>query len=197
MTAGSSSSIARISAPSSRLDLDRAQERGGRLLQATHTAPDYRLFALPGTVPPKPGLVRAAAGEGEAVELAARPLWVESLDLLGTTPDTADLRMVCGKGGYVRSIARDLGRALGCLGHVAQLRRIWSGPFDAGQGIALDRIDRANQAEIDKIVQMNSDASSTYDIPGTPTFLVNGEEVKPTAGQGNWQALEAAIKAAQ
>lgn len=55
----------------------------------------------------------------------------------------------------------------------------------------------ANQAEIDKIVQMNSDASSTYDIPGTPTFLVNGEEVKPTAGQGNWQALEAAIKAAQ
>ena len=55
----------------------------------------------------------------------------------------------CGKGGYVRSIARDLGRALGCLGHVAQLRRIWSGPFDAGQGIALDRIDRANQAEIE------------------------------------------------
>ena len=89
------------------------------------------------------------AREGEAVELAARPLWVESLDLLGTTPDTADLRMVCGKGGYVRSIARDLGRALGCLGHVAQLRRIWSGPFDAGQGIALDRIDRANQAEIE------------------------------------------------
>jgi protein-disulfide isomerase len=55
----------------------------------------------------------------------------------------------------------------------------------------------ANQAEIDKIVQMNSDASSSYDIPGTPTFLVNGEEVKPTPGQSNWQALEAAIKAAQ
>lgn len=45
------------------------QERGGRLLQATHTAPDYRLFALPGTVPPKPGLVRAAAGEGAAIAL--------------------------------------------------------------------------------------------------------------------------------
>ena len=89
------------------------------------------------------------AREGEVVELAARPLWVDSLELLATTPDTADLRMVCGKGGYVRSIARDLGRALGCLGHVAQLRRIWSGPFEADQGIALDRIDRANQAEIE------------------------------------------------
>ncbi|WP_323716528.1 tRNA pseudouridine(55) synthase TruB [Paracoccus aminovorans] len=89
------------------------------------------------------------AREGETVELAARPLWVESLQLLGTTSDTADLRMVCGKGGYVRAIARDLGRTLGCLGHVARLRRIWSGPFDAEQGIAFDRIDRANQAEIE------------------------------------------------
>ena len=89
------------------------------------------------------------AREGETVELAARPLWVESLELLSITPDSADLRMVCGKGGYVRAIARDLGRDLGCLGHVARLRRIWSGPFEAGDGIAFDRIDRANQAEIE------------------------------------------------
>ena len=92
------------------------------------------------------------AREGEAVELAARPLWVESLELLATTPDSADLRMVCGKGGYVRAIARDLGRQLGCLGHVARLRRIWSGPFEATDGIAFDRIDRANQAEIEAAI---------------------------------------------
>ncbi|GAA3996494.1 DsbA family protein [Sphingomonas humi] len=55
----------------------------------------------------------------------------------------------------------------------------------------------ANQAEIDRIVQMNSDASSSYDIPGTPTFLVNGEVVKGQAGQDTWQGVEAAIKAAQ
>jgi protein-disulfide isomerase len=54
----------------------------------------------------------------------------------------------------------------------------------------------ANQAEIDRIVQMNSDASSSYDIPGTPTFLVNGEEVKPQPGQGNWESLEGTIKGA-
>ncbi|MDS9466788.1 tRNA pseudouridine(55) synthase TruB [Paracoccus sp. MBLB3053] len=89
------------------------------------------------------------AREGETVELAARPLWVDSLELLAATENSADLRMVCGKGGYVRSIARDLGRKLGCLGHVDHLRRTWSGPFEAADGIAFDRIDRANQAEIE------------------------------------------------
>ncbi|MTH78253.1 tRNA pseudouridine(55) synthase TruB [Paracoccus aestuariivivens] len=107
-------------------------------------------------VPPSVSAVRVdgaraydLAREGEVVELAARPLWVESLELLATTEHTADLRMVCGKGGYVRSIARDLGRSLGCLGHVDHLRRIWSGPFGAEDGIAFDRIDRANQVEIE------------------------------------------------
>jgi tRNA pseudouridine55 synthase len=49
--------------------------------------------------------------------------------------------MVCGKGGYVRAIARDLGEALGCLGHVASLRRLWSGPFDLEGAVTLVQID--------------------------------------------------------
>lgn len=85
------------------------------------------------------------AREGEEVELAARPLWVESLSLIEADGDTARLEMVCGKGGYVRSIARDLGRELGCLGHVAGLRRVWSGPFDVEDGVAFERIDREAQ----------------------------------------------------
>ncbi|RJE81007.1 tRNA pseudouridine(55) synthase TruB [Paracoccus sp. JM45] len=85
------------------------------------------------------------AREGIEMELAARPLWVESLKLLEAGSDTARLEMVCGKGGYVRSIARDLGRALGCLGHVAHLRRTWSGPFEAENGVAFDKVDREGQ----------------------------------------------------
>jgi tRNA pseudouridine55 synthase len=82
------------------------------------------------------------AREGEQMDLAARPLWVESLVLTGRPDaDHVDLEMVCGKGGYVRSIARDLGAALGCLGHVQWLRRIWSGPFHADQGVTLEMID--------------------------------------------------------
>ena len=91
------------------------------------------------------------AREGEVMDLASRPLWVDSLTLL-TRPDAdhVELEMVCGKGGYVRSIARDLGRALGCLGHVQWLRREWSGPFTAAQGITLAEIDRlAKTAELD------------------------------------------------
>jgi tRNA pseudouridine55 synthase len=85
------------------------------------------------------------AREGIEMELAARPLWVESLKLLEAGLDTARLEMVCGKGGYVRSIARDLGRALGCLGHVAHLRRTWSGPFEAENGVTFEKVDREGQ----------------------------------------------------
>ncbi|MBB1492271.1 tRNA pseudouridine(55) synthase TruB [Paracoccus sp. MC1854] len=89
------------------------------------------------------------AREGEAFTLAARPLWVEELMLTEARTDQADLHLVCGKGGYVRAIARDLGRALGCLGHVQGLRRVWSGPFEVADAIPFDRVDRAAQAELD------------------------------------------------
>jgi tRNA pseudouridine55 synthase len=94
------------------------------------------------------------AREGEAFEIAARPLWVESLTLLACPDaDHAELEMVCGKGGYVRAIARDLGAALGCLGHVAWLRRTWSGPFDAADGVSLDQIEAlARTPEIDSLL---------------------------------------------
>ena len=83
------------------------------------------------------------ARQGEAMDLAARPLWVQSLTLIARPdPDHVELDMVCGKGGYVRAIARDLGQALGCLGHVAWLRREWSGPFTAAEGITLPEIER-------------------------------------------------------
>ena len=109
-------------------------------------------------VPPKFSAVKIdgqraykLARDGEDVELAARPLWVE--ELLLTDREDADhvtLEMTCGKGGYVRAIARDLGAALGCHGHVRELRRIWSGPFDAGDGITIDQVDAlAKSPELD------------------------------------------------
>ena len=87
------------------------------------------------------------ARDGEEMELAARPLWVEEL-LLTDRPDDdhVTLEMVCGKGGYVRSIARDLGEALGCHGHVAWLRRTWSGPFRAEDGLSMDEVDEMAQS---------------------------------------------------
>lgn len=91
------------------------------------------------------------ARDGEEMEIAARPLFVDELTLLDR-PDTdhAVLMLVCGKGGYVRSIARDLGEALGCLGHVLRLRRVWSGPFEAEDGLSLEQVDAlARTPELD------------------------------------------------
>lgn len=106
-------------------------------------------------VPPRVSAVKVEgeraydlAREGEDFELAARPLWVERLEVTGRPDaDHVDLEMVCGKGGYVRSIARDLGQALGCLGHVAWLRRVWSGPFSVNDAASLDEIDRLARTE--------------------------------------------------
>ena len=92
------------------------------------------------------------ARDGEEMELSARPLFVESLIMLERIDaDHVELEMVCGKGGYVRSIARDLGEALGCFGHVLRLRRVWSGPFEASDGISVEQIDAlAKTPELDE-----------------------------------------------
>lgn len=100
-------------------------------------------------VPPKFSAVKIdgeraykLAREDEEFEIAARPLYVESLTLLSRPDaDHAELEMVCGKGGYVRAIARDLGETLGCLGHVARLRRVWSGPFDLEDAVSFATVE--------------------------------------------------------
>ena len=97
----------------------------------------------------------ALAREGEEMDLAARPLFVESLEIVERPDaDTVILEMVCGKGGYVRSIARDLGRDLGCLGHVLWLLREWSGPFEMADAVSLDEIERLARTDgIDRLLR--------------------------------------------
>ena len=91
------------------------------------------------------------ARDGDEFELQARPLWVEELIMIERSDaDHVTLEMTCGKGGYVRAIARDLGEKLGCKGHVRELRRTWSGPFEAKDGIDLDTLEKlARTPELD------------------------------------------------
>jgi len=82
------------------------------------------------------------AREGVEMDLAPRPLYVESLRLITRPdPDYAEFELVCGKGGYVRSIARDLGRNLKCHAHVTTLRRTASGPFTLEHAISFEMLD--------------------------------------------------------
>jgi tRNA pseudouridine55 synthase len=80
------------------------------------------------------------AREGETFEIEPRPIHVYRLELISAEPDAAVLKAECGKGAYVRAIARDLGRALGCYGHVIELRRTRVGPFSIDAAIPLDRL---------------------------------------------------------
>lgn len=82
------------------------------------------------------------ARDGEQVELAARPVEIGRLELVNVPDrDHTVLEAECGKGTYVRSLARDLGRALGCFGHVSALRRAAVGPFTQETMISLEQLE--------------------------------------------------------
>jgi tRNA pseudouridine55 synthase len=89
-----------------------------------------------------------ARGGGD-LSLAPRPLHVARLALVDRpAPDRAILEMTCGKGGYVRSVARDLGRVLGCLGHVETLRRLRAGPFAVSDALPLEDVEADPEAAL-------------------------------------------------
>jgi tRNA pseudouridine55 synthase len=100
-------------------------------------------------VPPRFSAIKVAgeraydlARDGEAVELKPRTVEIYRLELLDIPdPDHAVLTAECGKGTYVRALARDLGRALGALGHVSALRRDRVGPFGEADMISLERLE--------------------------------------------------------
>jgi tRNA pseudouridine55 synthase len=81
------------------------------------------------------------AREGVAVELAPRPARVDRFELIGRPDaDTALFEVQSGKGVYMRSLARDIARAVGSLGHVTAIRRLRVGPFHESHAIPLDRL---------------------------------------------------------
>lgn len=81
------------------------------------------------------------ARAGEAVELAERPILIEALTLVDVPdPDHATFEVTCGKGTYIRSLARDMGRALGTAAHVSMLRRVAVGPFAETHMISLENL---------------------------------------------------------
>jgi tRNA pseudouridine55 synthase len=129
----------------------------GRVLATSESRPDGAAIRalLPrftGTieqVPPRFSAVKIGgeraydlARDGETVELAPRAVVIHQLELVEIPDaDHAVLAAECGKGTYVRSLARDLGRAFGVLGHVSALRRSRVGPFGEADMIPLERVE--------------------------------------------------------
>ncbi len=87
----------------------------------------------------------ARVRQGEQVELAARPVTIQRLELLGWDAATASLELLvrCSAGTYIRALARDLGEALGCGGALARLRRTEALGFGLEQAVPLEALDQA------------------------------------------------------
>src|SRR5215510_5079502 len=138
-------------------DTDDAEGRVDATSAARPSADDIRaiLPQFSGTIaqiPPRFSAIKVdgeraydLARDGEVVELEARPVEIHRLSLVDIPdPDHAVLSAECGKGTYVRALARDMGRMLGCFGHVSALRRTGVGPFGEQDGVSLERLQAAD-----------------------------------------------------
>lgn len=138
----------------------------------------------------------ALARDGEEVTLEARPVVIDELRLLETpNEDVAIFEARCGKGTYVRAIARDMGRALGCRGHVIELRRMRVGPFAEEESFSLEEIEEAAEAGEDlssflrpvemalgEILEINVSPSDAADLAQGRSILIRGRDAPVLGG---------------
>ena len=91
-----------------------------------------------------------SARKGEEVEREPRFIRVMSWEITRFAPPRLDFRLRCTKGTYVRTLAHDLGRKLGCGAHLAALRRTASDKFHISQALTLDQINALSLPEIER-----------------------------------------------
>lgn len=124
--------------------------------------------------------------EGEAVELAARPVTVRELSVRATrrTDEVVDLdvSVTCSSGTYVRALARDLGAALGVGGHLTMLRRTRVGPYDVSLARTLDQLEK--RFEIVPIAEAARAAFPSRDVGADEAVLVSHGGQLGAAGLG-------------
>lgn len=88
------------------------------------------------------------ARSGETVVLEPRPVQIDRLELVDMPDaDTSVFEAECGRGTYVRALARDMGQKLGCRGHVTQLRRTRVAAFDIDRSVTVDELEAAHDAQ--------------------------------------------------
>ncbi|HEY7383363.1 MAG TPA: tRNA pseudouridine(55) synthase TruB [Beijerinckiaceae bacterium] len=152
----------------------------GRPVTATNVVPDRaaveaqlpRFTGLIEQIPPRFSAIKIKgeraydlARDGEAVDLQPRPAQIDRLQLIAHTGDRSVLEADCGKGTYVRALARDIGRAIGCLGHVAALRRTRVGPFTEAEAVLIGDIERVREAPESLAGIMRPVETALTDIP--------------------------------
>jgi tRNA pseudouridine55 synthase len=103
------------------------------------------------------------ARQGIEVERAPRRISIYSAELLQFSEASIELRVHCSKGTYIRSLAEDLGAALGCGGHVSALRRLAAGPYEEAQATTLDELREVGDVrEMDALLLPVSSAVGSW-----------------------------------
>ena len=130
----------------------------------------------------------ARARAGEELDMKVRSVTVHSLTLVSAARDRATLAARVSKGTYIRSLARDIARALGTVGHVTMLRRTRAGPFTLDQAISLDKLGelaKARQLE-QTLLPLTAGLDDIPALPVTPgqaRLLRQGRKLTGTAAQ--------------
>ncbi len=113
------------------------------------------------------------ARAGEKPEMTPRKVMIEELRLLdSSSPERADFETVCGKGTYIRALARDMGRALGCLGHLSLLRRTQVGPFLEKDMISLESLEEMRHRPNHESALQGAIQSISTVLDGIPALAV-------------------------
>lgn len=140
------------------------------------------------------------ARSGEVVELQARPVAIDRFELMDMPDaDTAVFEAACGKGTYVRALARDLGRQLGCFGHVIELRRTQVGTFDIEGATTLEELRQAAdsqdggaelasrlhpiEAALDDLLEVNVSRADAARLVRGQSVLLRGRDAPILAGE--------------
>ncbi|QII29831.1 tRNA pseudouridine(55) synthase TruB [Stenotrophomonas maltophilia] len=87
------------------------------------------------------------ARRGDAIEAPERQVKVHAIEILEQQPERLRLRVTCGSGTYIRSLARDLGETLGCGAHISALRRLWVEPFHEPAMVTLEQLRALVEAQ--------------------------------------------------
>jgi len=110
------------------------------------------------------------ARAGEEVALASRDVTIYSLEILGADAGSVTLRARVSKGTYIRSLARDIARALESVGHVTMLHRSKAGPFSLERAISLDKLGEAAKARTleEHLLPLTAGLDDIPALPVTP-----------------------------
>ena len=190
-------------------ELTSTDDSDGEILKKSKVIPSkkqiekvmYSFLGYTNQVPPKASAIKingkrayAIFRENKSFDLKPREVLLKSITLLNSDIDETNFEIECGKGFYVRSLARDLAYKLGTYGHVVDLKRIKVGNFDENTSILLDDLLKIGQSDfefncihssislLDDILAYEIDEKNDLESLslGKPIFLKNKKIIKNT-----------------